>query len=525
MLGVAMSSARTYVVGREPGCDVRLHATGVSRRHAEVTLLPNGRICVTDCESTNGTFVLDGGEWHAVRQAAYLEPGDEIRFGECRMSAARLEALCRGGADSEDGSGGGPAFDDSTQPEEVLRDLYGDTREEEPPERFETLAPGTKLEDFKIERVLGSGGFGVTYLVRDESLRARRALKEYLPREWGARGADGGVGPRTEADAESYRWGLEKFLSEARMLAKFDHGNIVRVYRVFPARGTAYMVTEYVEGRTLSAEVEVTGLLPESSVRGMLSALMDGLKKVHAVDALHRDIKPDNVMVRPDGTPVLIDFGAARQAMGRQSRSRVAVVSPGFAPLEQYSAGGNQGAWTDIYALGAVAYWALSGHVPEDATERAREDPLPSLAAVAPAASPELAAAVDRALAVNVEDRPRSLDEWQAQMVVPDGRRRPLLPLARWRAVVPLGAGRRGGLGRGGVRRRQPWSLRRPAGSCSRLTPVQAFCGGLVGGAQYWVLRRRLSRAGWWVACHGGGLGPGRFRLGRRFPRGVGRAE
>ena len=139
-------------------------------------------------------------------------------------------------------------------------------------------------------------------------------------------------------------------------------------------------------------------------------ALAPGLSAVHGAGLLHRDIKPGNVMVRPDGTPVLIDFGAARQAMGRQSRSVTAVLTPGYAPIEQYSPRGNQGPWTDIYALGALAYEALSGQVPDDATERVRADRLRPMAEAAPQhVSAGLGAAIDAALAVDEEDRPQSL--------------------------------------------------------------------------------------------------------------------
>ena len=116
----------------------------------------------------------------------------------------------------------------------------------------DVLAPGTRLGELEIDRVLGSGGFGITYLARDLSLDTWRAVKEYLPRDWGTRRKDGTIGPRTGGDEEDYQWGLERFLDEARILARFDHRHLVRVHRVFEARGTAYMVTEYVEGRTLA---------------------------------------------------------------------------------------------------------------------------------------------------------------------------------------------------------------------------------------------------------------------------------
>ena len=297
----------------------------------------------------------------------------------------------------------------------------------------DTLAPGTRLGELEIERVLGAGGFGVTYLARDLSLDAWRAVKEYLPRDWGTRQRDGTIGPRTGADAEDYEWGLTRFLEEARILARFDHPNLVRVYRVFEAAGTAYMVTEYVEGETLAAGLKESGPWAEPQVRELLDALTEGLSAVHGAGLLHRDIKPGNVMVRPDGTAVLIDFGAARQAMGRQSRSVTAVLTPGYAPIEQYSGRGNQGPWTDIYSLGALAYEALSRQTPEDATERVIEDRLRPTGDAAPQrVTSGLAAAIDTALAVDGRDRPQSLDAWRALLDGPGG-------------VAPVSARPRGG--------------------------------------------------------------------------------
>ena len=197
------------------------------------------------------------------------------------------------------------------------------------------LAPGTELEEFVIDKVLGSGGFGVTYLARDTSLDAWRAIKEYLPHECGKRSDDGTVGPQSKRDAKEYQWGLTRFQEEAKLLAKFDHRHLVRVYRAFPAQGTAYLVMEYVAGRSLQAKIRVDGLLEDDVVRTLLLDITEGLATVHKEGLLHRDIKPENVMLRPDGTPVLIDFGAARRV--RRSRPVTAVVTPGYSPLEQYS--------------------------------------------------------------------------------------------------------------------------------------------------------------------------------------------
>ena len=286
----------------------------------------------------------------------------------------------------------------------------------------DALAPGTRLHELEIERVLGSGGFGITYLARDLSLDTWRAVKEYLPREWGTRRRDGTVGPWTGGNTEDYQWGLERFLDEARILARFKHPHIVQVHRVFEALGTAYMVMEYVEGRTLASQAKAAGALSEDRVREVLNALTKGLKEVHAAGLLHRDIKPGNVVVRQDGLPVLIDFGAARHAMGGHSGSLASVLTPGYAPIEQYPPGDRQGPWTDIYALGALAYCALSGVEPKAATERTREDRLRPVVEVAPqGVSRGLATAVGKAMAVYQEDRPQDLEAWQRLLDAPAG--------------------------------------------------------------------------------------------------------
>ena len=284
----------------------------------------------------------------------------------------------------------------------------------------EALPPGTRIEEFVIEQGLQSGGFGVTYLARDESLGRRVAIKEYLPLEWAGRRADGSVGPRSASQAQDYEWGLARFLDEARTLARLDHVRIVRVYRVLEAWGTAYMVMEYVAGRNLEEALKAEGPWPEERVRGLLESLSPGVALVHEAGLVHRDVKPSNVMLRADGTPVLIDFGAARYAAGVHSRSLTLVLTPGYAPDEQYHAAGRQGPWTDVYALGAVAYRALSGRVPVEAPARVHaiarggpdRDPLAPVASAAPV-SEAFGSAVTAALAVWPEDRPQDVSAWR----------------------------------------------------------------------------------------------------------------
>ena len=208
----------------------------------------------------------------------------------------------------------------------------------------EALAPGTVVRDLEVARTLGVGGFGITYLARDRQLDQMMAMKEYLPRWSGMRLSDGRVGPRNASMVADYDRGLQKFRQEARALAKLNHPLIVRVYRVFPMWGTAYMVMEYIEGQSLREELKSAGTLEEPRVRELLSRLTEGLAQVHEADLLHRDVKPENVMLRADGSPALVDFGAARyKASERSQASLVQVLTHGYAAIEQYGSAGLQG--------------------------------------------------------------------------------------------------------------------------------------------------------------------------------------
>ena len=277
------------------------------------------------------------------------------------------------------------------------------------------LPQGHRLQEYELVRVLGFGGFGMTYLGFDHNLDKAIAIKEYLPSDIATRVTDGSVAPQASEFRGDFQWGLERFLDEARTLARFDHRHIVKVHRFFEAHGTAYIVMEYAEGETLSAYLTRKGTLTEAELKGILYPLLDGLEVVHKADFLHRDIKPGNIVLRDaDGSPVLLDFGAARQAIGAKSRSVTSIVTPGYAPIEQYSSRGRQGAWTDIYALGGVCYRALTGQVPEDATDRVRHDPLVSVSQqCAGRASGAFLSAIDAALSVDEEDRPPSVAAWR----------------------------------------------------------------------------------------------------------------
>ena len=280
------------------------------------------------------------------------------------------------------------------------------------------LPQGTRIRDFEFHRVLGHGGFGITYLGWNVTLDIPVAIKEYLPTDLATRKGDQSVVPQSSQVVADFQWGLERFLDEARTLARLQHPNIVRVHQYFEAHGTAYIAMDYVEGEDLSAYLTRKGTLSEDDLKGILYPLLDALEVIHGADFLHRDIKPGNIVLRAeDGSPVLLDFGAARQAIGAKSRSVTSIVTPGYAPIEQYSSRGRQGPWTDIYALGGVCYRALTGQVPDDATDRMRNDPLiPVAERCAGQASRGFLSAIDHALEVDEGDRPQSVGAWRAAL-------------------------------------------------------------------------------------------------------------
>ena len=287
------------------------------------------------------------------------------------------------------------------------------------------LPSGYRIEEYELVRVLGSGGFGITYLGYDHHLDKAVAIKEYLPNDLAVRTDNQSVLPKAIQDQADYEWGLERFLSEAQTLARFDHRHIIKIHRFFRAHGTGYSVMEYAEGETLSALLQRKSTLTEVELKRILFPILDGLEAVHRADFLHRDIKPGNIVIRDDGSPVLIDFGSARQAVAGKSRSVTAIVTPGYAPIEQYSVKGHQGPWTDIYALGSVCYRCLTGEPPNDAAERLREDPLvPAAERCKGKASAALLGAIDRALLVDERDRPQSIAAWRKMLAgVPESRK------------------------------------------------------------------------------------------------------
>ncbi|CAK0768891.1 eukaryotic-like serine/threonine-protein kinase [Gammaproteobacteria bacterium] len=283
------------------------------------------------------------------------------------------------------------------------------------------LPPGTVLEGrYSLARVLGYGGFGVTYLAWDEVLQLKVAIKEYLPREWSTR-----VVGKTAVTAftgnarEEFRYGLDKFLEEARGLARFQsHPNIVAVQNFFQANDTGYLVMEYVEGVTLEQYLsQQGGRLSYSRALSILMPVMEALRVVHEAGVLHRDISPDNLYLTKTSQVKLLDFGAARQEAGIHSRSVRAVLKPGYTPLELYSQTGDQGPWTDVYEVAATLYRMLTGKRPPEVIDRLDQDPLvpPSQLGVSIPSSTEKA--LLSALAIRASDRPRNMEELQQSLV------------------------------------------------------------------------------------------------------------
>ena len=303
-----------------------------------------------------------------------------------------------------------------------------------PIDHVNALPPGTRFEEYRLDAVLGSGGFGITYRAYDANLDKFVAIKEYLPTEFATRAERYTVVPQSSTDAQDYHWGLNRFLDEARTLARFDHPHLNKVYRFFESNGTAYMVLEYIQGETLADRLARQRQLPEESLQRLLDEVLSGLAVMHDAGYVHRDIKPGNLMLREEeGSAVVLDFGAARQAVGQRSKAITSILTPGYAPLEQYdSKADDVGPWSDIYALGMVAYRCISGisdsELP-DAVTRGRTQRkgqiglTPAVEAGKGQYNAKLLEAIDWAIEVDEEDRPQTVGEWQ-RALAGNGRRK-----------------------------------------------------------------------------------------------------
>ena len=286
---------------------------------------------------------------------------------------------------------------------------------------FPTALPvgSVLLGRYAVGRVLGKGGFGVTYLAFDLPQNEAVAIKEYFPDTLAHRNTGAAAVTALGAENETaFRLGAEKFYGEARILAQFaSHPNIIQVREFFYENNTAYYVMEYIRGVDLKRRLEADGrALTQAQLLAILPPLCDALEAVHAQGILHRDISPDNVFLTAAGGVKLLDFGAARMVPGWRSRTLSVVLKPGFAPVEQYQTHGRQGPWTDVYALAATAYYALTGRVPVSSMDRVLDDALPPPSRLGADISPALEAVLLRAMAVRAEDRFQSVAELRAAL-------------------------------------------------------------------------------------------------------------
>lgn len=236
------------------------------------------------------------------------------------------------------------------------------------------LPAGFQLDRYRVERQLSLGGFSIVYLAHDED-GMPVAIKEYLPNSLALRG-EGQIMPTVaEEHQAAFRHGMKYFFEEGRALAHLSHPNVVRVLNFFRANETVYMVMQYERGRTLQEHIRKhCGEIRESFLRNVFARLLNGLREVHAQKLLHLDIKPSNIYLRTDGNPVLLDFGAARQALGKEGQTLKPMYTPGFAAPEQYKSLDLLGPWTDIYAVGASMYACLAGASPQAADRRLEKD-------------------------------------------------------------------------------------------------------------------------------------------------------
>ena len=252
-----------------------------------------------------------------------------------------------------------------------------------------TLPLGHRLQEYVIEGLIGEGGFGIVYLARDMQLGRVVALKEYMPSSLATRTADHQVSVRSARHRETFELGLRSFVNEAQLLAAFDHPSLVKVYRFWEQHGTAYMVMPYYQGPTLKQWLTEHGARPDEGwLLSLLHPLIDALELMHHERCYHRDIAPDNVLLlnqqatqlgRPQVMrPVLLDFGAARRVISDATPALTVILTSGYAPIEQYaeSTSMKQGAWTDVYALSAVLYAAITGRAPLPSVSRMVSDDL-----------------------------------------------------------------------------------------------------------------------------------------------------
>lgn len=279
-----------------------------------------------------------------------------------------------------------------------------------PAQANQPLPEGHQLQNYRILRVLASGGFSFVYLAHDEN-EAPVAIKEYLPSTLALRTGEGTMPVVPEAYAAAFRYGMKCFFEEGRALATLAHPNVVRVLNFFRANETVYLVMRYERGRTLQEHIHARrGMLKEGWIRNTFANLLNGLREVHSNKLLHLDIKPGNVYLRSDGTPLLIDFGAARQMLWGEAPTLPPMYTPGFASPEHHTDRAKLGPWSDVYSAGATLYACITAQAPPSAEARLEKDRIvPARKAGAGRFTGELLDTVDWCLRLNHLERPQSV--------------------------------------------------------------------------------------------------------------------
>ena len=282
------------------------------------------------------------------------------------------------------------------------------------------LPRGTRLREYELADVVGEAGFAIVYRAWDTTLQRRVAVKEYLPVSMATRAADSAaVIVASERDRDAYKAGLKSFVAEARLLARFDHPSLVKVYRFWEENGTAYMVMPFYEGPTLADALGELDHVPgEAELRAWLKPVLNAVSLLHEGGVWHQNIGPDSIVLTPVG-PVLFGLGSAEQTIAALAHTPAAALKPGFAAIEQYGSAAEtkRGPWTDLYALAAVIYAAITGGAPAAAADRLAQDPVRPLSLVAANLYGErFLAAIDAAMAVEPERRPQDHQQFRALM-------------------------------------------------------------------------------------------------------------
>ncbi len=280
------------------------------------------------------------------------------------------------------------------------------------------LPSGYQLDQYRIERQLSLGGFSIVYLAYDAD-GTPVAIKEYLPNSLALR-SEGDIEPQVPPEHEAaFRYGMKCFFEEGRSLARLMHPNVVRVLNFFRANGTVYMVMQFERGRTLHEYVRRhRETMRERFLRGVFTRMLNGLREVHAHKLLHLDIKPSNIYLRTDGTPVLLDFGAARQTLMNGQPMLRPMYTPGYASPEQYISREALGPWSDIYSVGASLYTCLAGNAPPRSDERGQKDTyVPAVKAFAQRYSLQLLETIDWCLDLDPLQRPQSVYALQKALI------------------------------------------------------------------------------------------------------------